>query len=166
MDMINRCVIKQWLFCYWQGWKWRKNRPDLSSESSDDDVILKCVGWGTLGREGSWTQSWACRVAVLISTPKKRSRGQEESGEWGLSHKRLLNGIDLFCRRRKGWGEIWQLPVDASRRQAAGRGKLFKRRDNVGTRRNGINRQALEIPSSRNSEDTWKIKRKSSQFLK
>lgn len=74
--------------------------------------------------------------------------------------------LTCFAEGEKDEGRSDQLPVDASRRQAAGRGKLFKRRDNVGTRRNGINRQALEIPSSRNSEDTWKIKRKSSQFLK
>lgn len=63
-------------------------------------------------------------------------------------------GLTCFAEGEKAEGRSDQLPVDASRRQAAGRGKLFKRRDNVGTRRNGINRQALEIPSSRNSEDT------------
>lgn len=93
--------------------------------------------------------------------PKEEKTCRERVGKiWGMGalSQRLLNGNELFCRGREGWEEIWQLPVSASRSKQQAEESYLSGETMLALEEMGINRQALEIPSSRNSEDTWKIR--------
>lgn len=73
MAMINHCIIKQWLFCYWQGWKWRKNQwPFFWALRSWCD-LKSC--WGrkaSRGRGSLWGPQaghWGEHVGYWCSSP-------------------------------------------------------------------------------------------------